>query len=329
MKCWQMHEIGGDPATVLQLDEIDEPAIGPGQVRIGVEAVGITFPDLLMAQGKYQVAVEPPFSPGSEAAGTVLEVAADVTAVAVGDRVVATKGAGLAEQAVVAADAVFPIPESFSAAQATALVVNYGTTHYALHERAHIQAGETMLVTAAAGGVGSAAVQLGRAAGARVIGVAGGPHKVDFLRQLGADVAIDYLATPNFVDEVREASGGGVDVCYEVVGGDTFHHARRCMAWGGRLLIIGFTSGTIADAPTNHALLKSYSIVGVHWGASLMRDPESLGRTQAALRELADAGQIDPPLNEPVPFERAPDAFADLANRRTMGKVVVTTPARI
>ena len=294
-----------------------------GEVGIEVEACGVAFPNVLQAQGKYQVKLEPPFSPATEVAGTIRAVGDGVEGFAVGDRVMTMDGAALAERTVAGAKRVFPIPGSLTAGESTALLVNYPTTWFALHERAKLQAGETVLVTAAAGGVGTAAIDLAKAAGAIVIAVAGGPDKVQLCRDIGADIAIDYRATPDFVDEVRQASGGGVDVCYEVVGGDTFQHARRCMAWDGRLLIIGFAGGTIPDSPMNHALLKNYSIVGVHWGASIARDPSSLARQQGELAALAEADKISPAMYPPFAFEEAPRAFDDLAHRKTTGKVVV------
>lgn len=322
MRSWQMQELG-DPWTDLQLVEIDAPEAGPGQIAIDVEAVGVAFPNVLQAQGKYQVKLEPPFSPATESAGVVAAVGEGVTDFAVGDRVMTMDGAAIAERTVARADRVYRIPEALSAGQSTALLVNYTTTYFALHTRAHLQEGETVLITAAAGGVGSAAIDLAKAQGATVIAVAGGPEKVALCKELGADHAIDYRATPNFVDEVREVSGGGVDVCYEVVGGDTFQAARRCMGWDGRLLIIGFAGGTIPDSPMNHALLKNYSIVGVHWGASIARDPSSLDRQQDALADLANAGKISPHMHAPYDFDNARQAFDDLAHRKTTGKVVV------
>ena len=322
MRAWQMHELG-DPWSGLQLDEIDAPEPGEGQIAIEVQACGVAFPHVLMAQGKYQLKVEPPFSPAGEIAGTVHSVGAGVTKFAVGDRVMTMDGAALAERTVANADRAFAIPSSLTAGQSTALLVNYPTTLFALHERAELKAGETVLITAAAGGVGTSAIDLAKAAGAIVIAVAGGPEKVQLCRDIGADIALDYRAEPDFVDAVREASGGGVDVCYEVVGGDTFQHARRCMAWNGRLLIIGFTGGIIPDAPMNHALLKNYSIVGVHWGASIARDPDSLQRQQNELASLAEAGSISPAMHSPYAFNDARQAFDDLAHRRTTGKVVV------
>jgi len=322
MRIWRMHEVG-DPWTGLSLDEIDAPTPGPGQVLIHTEAIGVAFPNVLQAQGKYQVKQTPPFSPATEVAGLVRSLGEGVTGMAVGDRVMTMQGTALAEQIVAPAASAFPVPGNLTAAQATALLINYPTTWFALHDRAKLQAGETVLITAAAGGVGTSAIDLAKAAGATVIAVAGGPEKIDLCRTLGADHAIDYRATPDFVDQVRELSGGGVDVCYEVVGGDTFHAARRCMAWDGRLLIIGFAGGTIPESPMNHALLKNYSIVGVHWAASLARDKSTYARQQAALAELAAAGTIDPAVFPPYDFADAPKAFNDLAHRRTTGKVVV------
>jgi len=314
----------GDPWTGLTLTEADAPAAGPGQIVIDCGAIGVAFPNVLQAQGKYQVKYDPPFSPATEAAGIVSAVGEGVTRFSVGDRVMTMDGAEIADKIVARADQAYPIPGSLTDGESTALLVNYTTTWFALHERAKLQPGETVLITAAAGGVGTAAIDLAKAQGAIVIAVAGGPEKVALCKELGADIALDYRAEPDFVDAVREASGGGVDVCYEVVGGDTFQHARRCMAWDGRLLIIGFAGGTIPDSPMNHALLKNYSIVGVHWGASIARDPASLDRQQDELAKLAVAGKISPHMHRTTySFDNAPDAFNDLAHRKTTGKVVV------
>jgi NADPH2:quinone reductase len=322
MRTWQMHELG-DPWTDLRLDDVDAPTPGPGQIGIDVEAVGVAFPNVLMAQGKYQIKSTPPFSPAESVVGRVASLGEGVDSFAIGDRVMSSDGAALAEQTVASAKRAFRAPESLTAGQSTALLVNYPTTWFALHERAQLKEGETVLITAAAGGVGTAAIDLAKAQGATVIAVAGGPEKLKVCKDVGADFLVDYRATPDFVDEVREISGGGVDVCYEVVGGDTFQHARRCMGWDGRLLIIGFAGGTIPDSPMNHALLKNYSIVGVHWGASISRDPSSLERQLQELTKLADAGKISPAMYPPFTFEDAREAFDDLAHRKTTGKVVV------
>lgn len=312
----------GEPATSLELVEVPDPVAGRGQVVVDVEAVGLAFPDVLQCRGIYQVPTPPRFTPGGETAGRVAQVGEGAEGVAVGDRVV-FMGGGLAERVSMPAGALFPVPGGVSAASAAAVPINYGTTWYALHERAHLRAGETLLVTGAAGGTGTAAIQLGKAAGARVIAVAGGEEKAALARDVGADVVIDHRRTPDWVDAVREASGGGVDVAYDPVGGDTFHQVRRCMAWGGRLLIIGFVAG-IPEAPMNHVLLKSYDIVGVHWGASVMRDPSSVRRQLEAVLAHVGRGDFTPPLYPPFPFESAADALQALADRQTWGKAVVT-----
>jgi len=317
-----MHELG-DPWTDLQLDEAEAPTPGPGQIGIDVEAVGVAFPNVLMAQGKYQVKSTPPFSPAESVVGRVSSLGDGVDSFSIGDRVMTGDGVALAEHTVASAKRAFLAPESLTPGQSTALLVNYPTTLFGLYERAQLKEGETVLITAAAGGVGTAAIDLAKARGATVIAVAGGPEKLQVCKDVGADFTVDYRATPDFVDEVREISGGGVDVCYEVVGGDTFQHARRCMGWDGRLLIIGFAGGTIPDSPMNHALLKNYSIVGVHWGASIQRDPSSLGRQLDELTQLADAGKISPAMYPPFVFEDPKQAFDDLAHRKTTGKVVV------
>ena len=232
-------------------------------------------------------------------------------------------GGGLREVNVAAAASVFPYPtDVLTPAQAAAVPVNYGTAWFALHDRACVQAGETVLITGAAGGTGTACIQLALAAGAVPIAVVGGEAKADLVRSLGVEHVVDHQAIPAWVDTVREMSGGGVDVCFDAVGGDSYQLARRCMAWDGRLLIIGFVGG-IADAPTNHILLKNYSVVGVHWGASLMRDPEALGQQMAAVFDLAEQGKVAPPLYPPFAFAEAAQALQDLADRKVYGKAVV------
>ena len=321
MRRWRLVELG-EPLEQLRLGDEEPPAPGPGEVAVQVEAVGLAFPDVLMCRGKYQVRTPPGFTPGGETAGTVAALGDGVDGLRVGQRVVFT-GGGLAEVVVVRASSTFAVPDGVSATTAAAIPINYGTTWFALHDRARIQPGEWLLVTGAAGGTGTAAIQLGRAAGARVVAVAGGTTKAQLCRDLGADVVVDHHDTPDWVDAVRAATGGGVDVAYDPVGGDTFHQVRRCMAWDGRLLVIGFVAG-IPEAPTNHALLKNYSIVGVHWGASVARRPESLGEQLGAVLALAATGEVDPPLYPPYAFEDAAQALQDLADRETYGKVVVT-----
>lgn len=321
MKAWQHHELG-NPIDVLQLDDIDEPEVEPGKVVVDIDAVGISFPDVLQCRGEYQVKPPLPNVPGGESAGVVSAVGDGVDNLAVGDRVM-MMGGGLKEKHLVSATGCWKLPDGFSNAKAAAVPVNYGTTWFALHERGHLTEGETLLITGAAGGTGSAAIQLGKAAGARVIAVCGGEEKVEQAKLLGADEVVNHHEFPNFVDRVRELSDGGVDVAYDPVGGETTQMVRRTMGWDGRLLIIGFVAG-IPDLPANHILLKNYSVVGVHWGASLGRNPDSLNRQMAAVLDLAGQGLVDPLIYPPYSFADAAQGVQDLADRKTWGKVVVT-----
>jgi NADPH2:quinone reductase len=322
VQTWRAHALG-DPIDVLRLDDVDEPVAGPGELVVEIEASGLAYPEVLMCQGKYQGATPIPYTPGGEVAGRVIAVGDGVHKHRVGDRVVTMGGRGLAQRSAVRAATSFAVPDALPSAKAAATIVNYGTSWFALHERGALQAGEWLLVHGASGGVGSSAVQLGLAAGARVIATAGGPEKVELCRTLGAQHVIDYRAQPDFVDEVRSVTDGhGVDVCYDPVGGDVFRKSQRCMAWDGRLLVIGFVAG-IADAPTNHILLKNYSVVGVHWGASLGRDPARLPQAADRLLGMAAAGQIDPLLYPPYPMAAGAQALQDLADRKVWGKVIV------
>ena len=299
MRIWRQHELG-DPVELLRLEEADPPAPIPGQVVVDVEAVGLTFVDCLMARGLYQMETRLPWSPCTEVVGRVREVGDGVNHLAIDDRVVGIGGGSLAEQTALRANGVHRLAEGVSAGAAAAALVNYGTSWFALQDRGKLAEGETLLVHAGMGGVGSAAVQLGQIAGARVIATAGGAEKVALLKDMGVELAIDYRETPDFVDLVRaHTDGQGVDVCLDPVGGDVFDRSRRCMAWDGRLLVIGFTSGRIADAPTNHILLKNYSVVGVHWGASVGRNPEPSDkpakRSSPSWKKASSTPQCSPP----------------------------------
>ncbi|MEA3215003.1 MAG: NADPH:quinone reductase, partial [Acidimicrobiia bacterium] len=232
MRIWRVHELG-EPAEVMKLEEAPAPQPGPGKLLIDVEAVGLNFPDLLQIRGGYQVKPTLPFTPGGEIAGRVAALGKETDGPAVGTRVLWMGTAGLAEQCVAPAARCFPLPESMPSTKAAALLGNYGTTWFALHDRARLQPGEVLLVHAGAGGVGSAAIQLGKAAGAMVIATAGGPQKKQVLEQLGADVAIDYLQE-DFVEVVKATTDGqGADVIYDPVGGDTFDRSRKAIAWDG------------------------------------------------------------------------------------------------
>ena len=321
MRAWRLHELG-EPAEKLHLEEVDDLRPGPGQVLIDVAATGLTFPDVLMCQGRYQMPTQVPYTPGGEVSGTVAAVGEGVFSIAVGERVVSMSGKGLAERVIANAAITFRLPDEVAFEKAAALIVNYGTTFYALHTRGQLAEGETLLVTGAAGGTGTAAIQLGLAAGARVVAVAGGDEKAALCRALGAHVVIDHRREPDWVDAVKAATDGkGVDVAYDPVGGDTFHKVRRCMGWGGRLLVIGFVEG-IPDTPVNHVLLKSYSIVGVYWGESLARFPGSLDGQMQALLALTASGAIDPPV-QTYDFADGAKALQQLADRGVVGKLVV------
>lgn len=321
MRAWQVKELG-NPADVLELNEIpDPPDLQAGEVQVSIQSVGISFPDVLQCRGEYQIKPSLPWVPGGESAGVVNAIANDVKDFDIGDRVMML-GGGLVEKVNTSSFGLWKIPENFAFEKAAAVPVNYGTTWFALHERASLQAGETLLITGAAGGTGSAAIQLGKAAGARIIAIAGGEEKVEQTLRLGADHAINHQSTPDWVDEVRALSDGGVDVAYDPVGGETTHQVRRCMAWDGRLLIIGFVAG-IPDLPANHMLLKNYSVVGVHWGASLGRNPASLNNQMVSVLNHAETGAVDPLIFPPYKFSEGSTAIQDLADRKTWGKVIV------
>ena len=324
MKAWLVKRLA-DPEEALSLEEVPEPVPRPGQVCIQVEAAALNFFDILLCQGKYQEKPPLPFTPGAEIAGTILSVG-EGSRFQPGQRVIATPQlphGGLAEKVAVDDHGVFPIPEGMPAEKAAAMFITYHTTYYALHNRARLQSGEVLLVHAGSGGVGSAAIQLGKAAGARVIATAGGPEKVQVCRDLGADVAIDYLQE-DFVEIVKRETGGrGADVIYDPVGGDTFDRSRKCIAFDGRILVIGFAGGRIADAPTNHALVKNYAIVGVHWGLFRRLYPEQVVEEHRRLMELFEEGAIDPLIFRVYPLEQVPQALKQLGGRRTWGKLVV------
>lgn len=325
MRAWRVRELG-EPGDVLALEDLPVPEPGPGQVRIRVAAAACNFTDVLMCRGGYQMKPPLPFTPGSELAGTIDAAGEGVTDLQPGDRVLGTPAmgcGGFAELALASGASLYPVPATMAWPAAAALHVTYQTGHVGLHHRGALQPGETLLVHAGAGGIGSAAIQLGLAAGARVFATAGGSEKAQVCRDLGVELVVDYRAD-DFVDAVKDATGGrGADVIYDPVGGDTFDRSRRCIAFEGRILVIGFTSGRIADAPTNHALVKNYAVVGVNWGAYGMFVPGLVRATHAALVELHDAGQIAPLVSAVLPLDDLPTALERLASRGTWGKVVV------
>ncbi|MGB5811448.1 MAG: NADPH:quinone oxidoreductase family protein [Polyangiales bacterium] len=313
-----------DGPAALEMEEADRPEIGRGEVGIDVHAIGCNFFDTLITEGKYQVQPELPFAPGAEAAGVVEAVGEGVVGFSPGDRVSALLSHG-AYASVIAApqERVFSIPDRVSFEQAAATGLVYQTSHVALVHRANLQQGDTLLVHAAAGGVGLAAVQIGAALGARVIGTAGTKAKLDLILENGADVALNYRDA-DWVTKVKELTDGrGADVIYDPVGGDTFDASTKCIAFEGRLLVVGFASGRIPTAAMNRVLVKNFSLVGIHWGLYFEKDPQILRDSQEALSKMLAAGQIKPLVSKTYSLRDAKDALDALASRNTIGKVVL------
>jgi NADPH2:quinone reductase len=330
MRAWRVAELG-EPAAVMRLEEVDDPRPGARQLVVRVLATPANFPDALMCRGLYQVRPDLPFTPGVELCGEVVELGSDVTGFSVGDRVVGAgvmPSGGFGELALMDAATTFPAPSSLDDAQASSLYIGYQTGWFGLHRRARLKAGETLLVHAAAGGVGSAAVQLGKAAGATVIGVVGGPQKAEVARELGADVVVDRHAdgpAGDWVSVVKEHTGGrGADVVYDPVGGETYQRSTKCIAFEGRILVIGFAGGQIQSAALNHALIKNYSIVGLHWGLYNVLDPAAVAECHRELTRQSDRGLVRPLVSERLPLDRAADGVQRLADGTTVGRLVVT-----
>jgi NADPH2:quinone reductase len=322
VRTWQVERLG-EPAEVMKLVDTAVPDVGPDEVLVHARAIAINFPDVLLARGEYQVKPELPFTPGLEVCGTVIEVGSEVANVTVGSRVVGSKIGLLSEYSVLAGSAVFPAPEALSDVEASALFIGYQTGYFGLHRRAALQPGETLLVHAAAGGVGTAAVQLGKAMGARVVGVVGSPAKIEVAKKAGADVVIDRSAD-DFVTVVNDLTdGGGADVIYDPVGGDVFERSTKCIAFEGRIVVVGFASGAIGEAKANHVLVKNYGILGLHWGLYTTKAPELVAEAHAELTRLAQEGQVRPIIGDVVPFDKAADAIQKVAAGTTVGRSVV------
>jgi NADPH2:quinone reductase len=326
MKAWQVRQLG-EPRDVLTLTEVPDPEPGPGQVLVRVLGAAANFPDVLMCRGGYQVRPPLPYTPGVELCGEIVATAPGVTGFTPGDRVIggpAMPHGAFAELAVMNADTILPAPDGLDDAEAAAFFITYQTGWFGLHRRARLAAGETLLVQAAAGGVGSGAVQLGKAAGARVIGVVGGERKVEVARALGADVVIDRNHQ-DFVAVVKEVTDGrGADVVYDSVGGDAYARSTKCIAFEGRILVIGFASGEIPSAALNHALIKNYSIVGLHWGLYQSKDPQAIRDCHQTLTGLVAKGTIKPLVGERPGLEGVAEGLQKLADGDTVGRVVFT-----
>jgi NADPH2:quinone reductase len=312
----------GEPLTV---EDVTPPPLGAGEVRIRVAACGINFPDTLIIQGKYQFKPDLPFSPGSEVAGEVIEVAPDVSGFAIGDPVIAvTLWGGFAEEIVAKAWQVMHRPASIDAVTAAAFSMTYGTSYHALKQRAGLKSGETLLVLGAAGGVGLAAVELGRLMGARVIAAASSEEKLALAREYGASETIDY-SKGSLKEQIKALTDGrGADVIYDPVGGDLGTEAVRGLAWNGRLLIVGFAGGAIQSIPANLPLLKGASVVGVFWGAFREKEPDVEAGNFRQLFAWHSEGRLKPLISWTFPLEQAADALAVLSSRSAMGKLVLT-----
>jgi len=317
-------EWGGPEKLVVE--NVASPVMKEGSVRIAVEAAGINFADLLLVSGQYQEKPPLPFTPGMEAAGTVSEIGAGASGFSVGDRVMALTGtAAFAEEVVVDAGRVYKIPGAMDCATAAAFPVTYGTSHGALDWRAHLKAGEWLLVHGAAGGVGLTAVEIGKVMGAKVIACAGGPEKLEIARQHGADHLIDY-SREDIRERVKAITGGrGADVVYDPVGGDAFDASLRSIAWGGRIVVIGFASGRIPQAPANILLVKNIDVIGFYWGSYQGRRPELLRDSYAQLFRWFEEGKVRPHISAKLDLNDVARAMDLLRQRKSTGKVVLTT----
>jgi NADPH2:quinone reductase len=313
------------PPESLTVEEVDDPKAGDGQVVVDVEACAVNFPDVLLIQNLYQFKPPLPFSPGAEVAGVVSSVGAGVDGVTIGDRVLASTGwGGLAEKIAVGAGTLIPVPDGMDFGAASSFLYAYGTSHYALKDRARLQPGETLVVLGAAGGVGLAAVELGALMGATVIAAASTDDKLKLCHEYGASMTINY-GTEDLKARIRKLTGGvGADVVYDPVGGQYSEPALRSTAWGGRFLVVGFAAGEIPSIPLNLTLLKGCDIVGVFWGAFVGRFPEHHRRNIEELMGWWRDGKLRPHVSSTYPLDRAAEAIRELADRKAKGKVVVT-----
>jgi NADPH2:quinone reductase len=313
------------PPESLTLEELPSPRAGPGEVVVSVKAASVNFPDVLIIQNKYQFKPPLPFSPGSELAGVIKEVGADVTGWRAGDRVIAfTTYGAFAEEVKTEAARLLPLPERMDFVTGAAFLLTYGTSDHALRDRGTLKAGETLLVLGAAGGVGLAAIEIGKALGARVIACASSEDKLAVCREHGADATINY-ATEDLRERVKALSDGrGVDVVYDAVGGPYTEPAFRSLAWRGRLLVVGFAAGEIPKLPLNLALLKGAAVVGVFWGDFARREPKVFAESVRQLSRWYSEGRLRPHVSQTLPLERAADAIKLLASRQAKGKIVLT-----
>ena len=322
MKAYVCREFG--PVESHKVEEIEDPRAEAGQVVVDVKAAGVSFPDVLIVQGKYQFQPPFPFSPGGEIAGVISEVGEGVVDWKIGDRVIAMTGnGGIAEKVVAFEMTLMPLPETMDFRDGAAFPLNYGTTYHALKQRGQLQAGETLLVTGAGGGVGTTAIEIGKAMGARVIAAASTDEKLEIAKNLGADEVINY-SDGELKEKVKTLTDGlGADVIYDPIGGDIFMQCMRCINWKGRVLVIGFASGPIPEVPTNLALLKGCSIVGVFWGRFTGAEPEENSQNFNELFALHAEGKLKPQITKSYSLDDAAEAISSLENRKATGKVVI------
>ncbi|NMH61192.1 NADPH:quinone oxidoreductase family protein [Alteromonas ponticola] len=326
MKAIICNEFG--PVENLAFAEVNDPDIGENDILIDVAAAGVNFPDALLVQGLYQMQPEFPFIPGSEVAGTVHKCGKNVTSFQQGDRVIGiSQLGGFAEKVALPATQVMPIPEGVTEQAAAGLITAHATAHHALKQRAALQAGETLLVTGAAGGTGLAAVQIGKRMGAKVIAVCSTTEKLKLAEKYGADITINYVKQ-DLKETLKELTQGkGIDVVYDCVGGEAFAACARVMAWKGRLLTVGFASGEIPKLAANLALVKGFSLVGVFWGQFIQREPDVFRQNMHELFSWASAGDITVHIEQRYPLSEAATALNRLINREARGKLILDTIA--
>ena len=316
------------PPDRLVVEDVPSPPLGSGEVRIGVHACGVNFPDTLIIEGKYQFKPTPPFSPGGEVAGVVLEVGKDVRGFGPGDRVIGMTGwNGFAEEAVVAPEKCLKMPDAMDFATGASFSMTYGTSYHALVQRGKLEPGETLVVHGASGGVGTAAVEIGKVLGATVIATGGDREKLATLKELyKVDHVVDTRDATPLKDQIKTlTNGAGADVIYDPVGGSVFDQSLRCINWKGRLLVVGFASGTIPSAPANLMLLKGCSVVGVFWGAFAAREPAENAANFETLFDWYEQGKLKPHISHRFPLERAAEALKALVERKVIGKAVLLT----
>jgi NADPH2:quinone reductase len=324
VKAWRVNELG-DPKDVLSLEDVPTPTAGQGEVVVEVAAASLNYPDILICKGEYQEKAPLPFTPGIELAGRVVEIGPGAT-LKTGTRVIGLPKmpqGGLMERVAVAESRLLPIPDSFPFPQASTLPIAYQTAHLALHHRAGMKAGDAVLVLGGSGGVGTAAIQLAKAAGCKVLATASGEEKIGVCKRLGADVVIDYTSDDMIAAVKAATDDRGVDVVLDPIGGDLSDAARRVVAWEGRMVVIGFVAGRIPQAPVNHLLVKNYSVMGFYHGSYHQRRPDLVREAHDDLMRLHEKGEIDPAIYKTFAFEEAKQAFEVMGEHKHWGKVVV------